>query len=168
VPQSLQGNYQQPITRAEFAALALAFLESASGSSVDELLRRKNLAIEEDIFSDTADPHVLEAYAFGIVEGLGKGIFNPGGDITREQLVAMLTRTLSVLNGPVLNSGITPSAASGYADRELFAAWAAASIDYVTEHKIMNGIGGNRFDPKGNCTREQAIVTFYRMMELAN
>jgi len=33
-------------------------------------------------------------------------------------------------------------------------------------HGIMNGIGDGRFDPKENCTREQAIVTFFRMRTL--
>ena len=160
VPQNLQGDYQQPITRAEFTALTLAFLENESGSSTTELLRQKNLAVEKGVFSDTDDDFVLAAYSLGIVEGMGKGIFDPHGNITREQLATMLTRTLTALN-----SSIAPSIASTYTDRNLFSAWAAPSINYVSEHKIMNGVGNNRFDPQGSCTREQAIVTFFRMID---
>jgi hypothetical protein len=159
VPLSLQGNYQQSITRAELAALSLAYLESATGLSTEELLRKKSLVVEEGIFSDTDDAQVLAAYTLGIVEGMGNGTFNPNSSISREQLATMLTRTLAVLDG-----NIKPSMASTYADRNLFSAWAVSSIDYVTEHKIMNGVGANRFDANGNCTREQAIITFYRVV----
>jgi len=159
VPQNLQEKYQQPITRAEFTALSLAYLESETGLSTLELLQQKNLTIKEGVFNDTDDTQVLAAHALGIVEGMDKGVFNPTGNITREQLATMLTRTLSVLNG-----NITSTTTSAYTDRNQFSSWAVSSINYVTEHKIMNGMGDNRFDPKGNCTREQAIVTFYRMI----
>ena len=163
VPQNLQRDYQQPIARAEFAALTLAYLESATGFSAADLLREKNLSVDDSVFSDTGDTNVLAAQALGIVEGLGEGIFDPNGNITREQLATMLARTQAVLAG-----GVTPAPASAYADKSLFSPWAIPSIDYVTAQGIMSGVGDRRFDPKGNCTREQAIVTFFRMMNIDN
>ena len=160
VPPSLQGNYQQPITRAEFTALTIAFMESATESSAAELLREKNLIADEGVFSDTDDANVLAAYALGIVEGLGGGIFDPHANINREQFATMLARTQAVLDGD-----ISPAKTSTYADRNLFSPWATPSIDLLTEQGIMGGMGDNRFNPKGYCTREQAIVTFWRMIE---
>ena len=141
----------------------MAYLESATESSITDLLREKNLTVDDSVFSDTGDVNVLAAYALGIVEGLGGGIFDPNGNITREQLATMLARTQAVFDG-----GVTPAPASAYADRNLFSPWANAGIDYVTAQCIMSGVGDNRFDPQGNCTREQAIVTFFRMMNIDN
>ena len=160
VPQNLQGNYQQPITRAEFAALTMAYLESITESITAELLSQKNLALEEDVFSDANDEYILAAYALGIIEGIGNGIFDPNGNITREQLAIMLMRMQAVLN-----ESVAVSKEADYSDRGIFSPWANQEIDYVTEQGIMKGIGDNRFDPKGHCTREQAIITFYRMMK---
>ncbi|MCL1975901.1 MAG: S-layer homology domain-containing protein [Firmicutes bacterium] len=187
VPQNLQEKYQQSITRAEFAALALAFLKTKAesytieilrkknlalddgfysykaetGLSTIEILRHRNLAVDDGVFSDTNDYYVLAAQALGIVEGIGEGLFDPDGNITREQLATMLVRTQSVLDDGAAD--VADVAASAYSDRNLFSPWGIPSIDLITAQSIMSGVGDNRFDPKGNCTREQAIVTFVRM-----
>ncbi|MCL1816282.1 MAG: S-layer homology domain-containing protein [Clostridiales bacterium] len=158
VPQNLQINYQQPINRAEFAALTMFYLESVTELSTAELLSQKNLAFDKNIFHDTNDELVLAASALGIVKGLGNNTFDPYGKITREQLATMLMRAQAVLRENVAISKV-----ADYSDRDSFSSWANQSIDYVTEKGVMNGIGDNRFDPKGSCSREQAIVTFYRM-----
>ena len=43
------------------------------------------------------------------------------------------------------------------------AAWYKASVDYVTAHGLMNGIGDNRFDPEGTVTRGMLVTILYRM-----
>ena len=161
VPQNLQGYYQQPITRAEFTTLAIAFLKAETESSTIEILRHRNLAVDDDVFIDTDDYYVLAAQALGIVEGLGGELFDPNGNITREQLATMLARTQVVLEG-----GVAAATTFSYADRNLFSPWAIPSIDLVSSQGIMSGVGNNHFDPKGNCTREQAIVTYWRMRSM--
>ena len=51
-----------------------------------------------------------------------------------------------------------------------FSAWAVSSIDFVTHRidkktntPVMMGLD-NLFNPKGNYTKEQAILTIYRLM----
>ena len=42
-------------------------------------------------------------------------------------------------------------------------AWYAGAVDYVTEHKLMNGVGNRRFDPEGNASRAMLVTTLWRM-----
>ena len=46
-------------------------------------------------------------------------------------------------------------------------AWFADAVQYVYEHNIMGGVGGNRFDPGSDVTREQFAAMMYRYTELA-
>lgn len=73
------------ITRAEIAALMCTLLER-----VDMTL----LEPEGHAFNDVQDGHwakhmILKAHRNGIVSGVGNGNFNPGGNATREQVMAM-------------------------------------------------------------------------------
>lgn len=41
--------------------------------------------------------------------------------------------------------------------------WAHAGIDYCVENGLMNGIGGGRFDPTGQCSRAMIVSILYRL-----
>lgn len=49
-------------------------------------------------FTDTQDGYIEKAYAAGIVQGAGEGIFNPDKVVTREQLATMLYRTMVLVD----------------------------------------------------------------------
>jgi hypothetical protein len=82
VPTNLQSNYQNPITRAEFTALAVALYEIVTGSEITE----------RATFDDTNDLNVQKMGGLGIVSGVGNGYFNPNDTLTREQAAAILVR----------------------------------------------------------------------------
>lgn len=165
VPPALQSGYQNKITRAEFAHLAVVLVEQVTGSSADRLL--ESLGREMDSpFQDTGDPYVLAAYALGIVNGRTRTTFDPDGSITRQEAAAMLARAAEMLGAPVSGD------AKDFRDSGQFAAWAAEPIAYVssvrapdTNKPVMGGVGGKRFDPFGTYTREQACITAYRLFQ---
>lgn len=44
--------------------------------------------------------------------------------------------------------------------------WAQASIDRWSDYGVVNGVGGNNFDPEGNMTRAQAAGVLARLLNL--
>ncbi len=147
VPQSLQSQYTEHITRAEFCALAVTFCETVTGK---EITNRKS-------FSDTEDVNVEKAAAAGIVSGIGGGKFDPDGKITREQAAVMLAQ-LSRAVGKHL-SEIPPA----FSDNDKIATWAFIQVGQIQGAGIMSGVGGNAFAPKERYTREQSIVTIWKL-----
>ncbi|MHA7966972.1 S-layer homology domain-containing protein [Paenibacillus sp. CAU 1782] len=155
VPANLLSSYKQAITRADFSQLAIRYIEASKGMSIDSYLALKGKGIDFTAFADTSDPHILAAHALGIVNGTGEGIFNPDGRITREQAAVMIVNMQLALGQKTTVSG-----KSSFTDRQKTSSWAVEAVDYVTGKGIMNGVGEDRFNPKGNYTREQAILTF--------
>lgn len=144
------GTYQTyPITRLQFAELAVNYLEKATGEAV--------APAPADTFSDTADEAVLKAYAAGIVQGTGEGGFSPDSPLTREQLSAMLWRAME-------RAGIAaePVDLTAYADGEEVADWAAEGMAALVGRGVLEGTGENALSPKAPCTVEQAVLLVWR------
>lgn len=71
-------------------------------------------------------------------------------------LALALTLVLSVPAFAAEGSGFTDISAD---------AWYAEAVDYVREAGLMNGVGGNRFDPDGNLTRAMLVTVLWRQAE---
>ena len=52
--------------------------------------------------------------------------------------------------------------AAAYADVDE-AAWYAPAVEYCREHNLLNGVGGDAFDPQGAVTRAQLATALWRM-----
>ena len=150
VPKALQTKYTASITRAEFCSLVSSYINTLSGKS-SILANAKEVS-----FTDTADADVLLCASLGIVNGIGDGLFSPSGLITREQAAKMLRITAELSGKKADGEALT------FADSASFSDWAVEGIDYCTRAGILNGEGSN-FNPTGNFTREQAIITMLRM-----
>jgi alpha-tubulin suppressor-like RCC1 family protein len=163
VPKDLQLQYTTKITRAEFCKLLVAILEKRTGQTADKLLTAAECYIDTGKFTDTSDTDVLTINALGVVNGKGGGLFDPKGYITRQEAATMLYRL-----GDMLGRTIVPDS-KGYADSAQIAAWAQEAVDFIAAAydgksitPVMQGVSGNRFDPNGYFTREQAILTALR------
>ena len=146
VPQSLQSKYSQPITRAEFCALAAALYETATGTTITERVK----------FSDTSDVNVEKMAAVEVVNGTSPGIFTPNAQLTREQAATMLARLASAIGKPL------PMKAAAFNDNSSISSWAIAAVGQVQAAGIMNGTSAEMFSPGGSYTREQSIATIWR------
>lgn len=166
VPDALQSNYTDLITRREFCTLMVTLVEQKSGQDIGSYLSAKGLTVINP-FTDTADDTVLAAYALGIVKGTSETTFNPGGSITRQEAAAMLQRTGKLL-------GIRAGESQDFADKAQFGSWAAEGIGYVSSlvdadsgKRVMEGTGGGNFSPLATYSREQAILTALRLYRCA-
>ena len=160
VPSDLRGGYTRNITRQEFARMIIRLIETCTGDTITVFLNTRGYSVGADPFSDTREPAVLYANALGIVNGRGDGRFDPHGAITREEAAKMLGVTAEKL-------GRTLRGSHTYADAAQIAAFAVPYVGCVTAADVMGGVGGNTFHPKGNYTREQAIVTMLRLYAAA-
>jgi len=150
VPSNLMGRFGQPITRAEFTALAVSLYETVRGTEINGRV----------YFVDTNDVNVEMMAYLGVVRGVGDNRFNPDGLITRQESAAMLSRLISV-TGTAL-----PTISPTFADNDAISNWAMGYVGQVRVLGIMGGVGGNRFDPAGRYTIEQSIVTMLRVFQM--
>ena len=99
-------------------------------------------------------------------------IYNPGISkissallISRQDAAVMLLQAAAAVGAEVL-----PIDGLMYADADQISTYARLAIqwtsqvrDSVTGKPVMAGVGGGRFDPLGNYTREQAMLTALRL-----
>jgi len=150
VPQDLRSNYRNNATREEFAALAVALYETATGAEITGRMQ----------FNDTNDINVQKMGYLGVVTGVGNGNFAPNSGLTREQAAVMLARLAEVIGQP-----LTPSTPT-FADNTQISSWAIGAVGQIQAAGIMGGVGNNQFSPQGDYTREQSIITILRMFEM--
>ena len=154
-PENMREQYRWGITRGEFCALAVRFLQQASGKKLWELTDGKTLPS----FTDTTDGNITGCAALGIVQGRGQGKFDPEGRITRAEAAVILTNTAKALGKE------TAAPAASFGDMASIPSWATASVNYVAAKGVMQGDGTN-FNHNQGYTREQAIVTVMKLLDV--
>lgn len=88
----------------------------------------------------------------GLFQGVGNGRFNPDGTMER----GMMTTVLHRLAGE-------PSASGSQVFTDVPAGeWYAPGTAWCAQMKIVEGVGGGRFNPHGKVTREQIAVMLYK------
>jgi len=146
-------NFQDHITREEFAEMAVKLYIGLTGNEV--------LAPNTNPFSDTNNMEIIKAYNLGIVEGKGSGIFAPIEKITREQIAVMFYRTLEIID----KSLVTVTGSNTFTDRATISSWATTEVNLLTQKGIIKGFTDNTFRPLRNTTKEEAIALTVRMYE---
>ena len=92
----------------------------------------------------------------GLFNGVEKDLFAPEEPMTRGMLVTVLWR---------LDGETAPKTATTFTDVDVNAYYADA-VAWAAESGVVNGIGGNKFDPEGNVTREQIAPILFRYASL--
>jgi len=103
---------------------------------------------EGDWFCD----EVYYCYENDILNGTGVGRFQPDGVTTRAMVVTVLYR----LAGSPEVEGELP-----FTDVEA-GQWYSDAVLWANQNEIVNGVGGDRFAPTANITREQIATILYR------
>lgn len=179
IPDVLIGkNMTQPITRGEFAAVCVRLFESLAGG-------RAVMSSEctfEDIYDNENRNYILKAYNIGAVNGFSATEYCPNELISREQLATMLTRVYKRYANPEWTLAqdamytLDYSGVAAFADDAEISDYAKPSVYFMVKHKVISGIGNNKFAPKNitdtqqamgyaNATREQALVMSLRAFE---
>ena len=151
-----EANLTKNITRKEFAHTVVKMYEKITG--------QKAVPIAKNPFTDTKDEEVLKAYNIGITNGTSDTTFSPDDLITREQMATMMTRALTKAGKDTSR----PESAKLFADDSEFSEYAKDSIYYMSSIEIIKGVGENKFDAKGNASREQALAISIRCVKKLN
>jgi hypothetical protein len=141
------------VTREEFAEIVVRMYELSTG---------KKAEAGNANFTDTTNEEILKAANMGMVLGAG-GKFSPDNLVTREQMAAILLRALKVINP---EADFSTDGAEKFADDNMISAYARDGVYYCSKNNLLKGVGGNKFNPQGNSSREAAIIVCLRSYEL--
>jgi hypothetical protein len=154
ITDRIKGNMSAPISREEFAELATKLYEIYTGTKANPA--------PATTFTDTTNPEILKAFQLGIVAGVGNNQYAPQVLITREQMAAMLNRAVKVINPTV---DLSTEGAPTFADESAIESYFVGNVKFMAKNGLMGSVGDNRFAPKDNCTREQAVIIALRTYE---
>lgn len=113
-----------------------------------------------DLYSDSPYGSWVNAlYHLGIVNGTSDTTVGYWDNLTREQAATIIQRTAAYL-GINLPDGDIPFTDS-------ISDWALDGVRHCYAAGLMNGYDDTTFGAKDNYTREQALVTVYRLYQYA-
>ncbi|OZV14075.1 hypothetical protein CIW83_01235 [Tissierella sp. P1] len=154
IPERIQGDYRNNITREEFSELAVSLYEILGGKEI--------MLEKEKPFTDTQNPKIIMANKLGIVAGKENGIFAPNENITREQVSVVIYRTLQVAKPKYSYSDLYEYK---FQDYNFISPWAREAVGYLYGVEVISGVGDDGFNPNGYTSREEAIVLVKRMYD---
>jgi len=175
IPNIIKGvDLTKPITRREFAAVAVKLYENLSNSTT--------VPAASNPFTDTNDTEVLKAYNVGLTAGTAADKFSPDMLLNREQAATMLVRVLKAANIPGWtlqkddNYSLIFVQPATFADDAKISDWAKPSVYFAAANGIIAGTGNNNFSPRAatpaeeainyaSATREQALAIAVRMVD---
>ena len=105
----------------------------------------------------------------GVVKGTSETTFDPAGEITREQMAAMLNRYVEYYTARTgkewkfTEDTAVTAPADGLTDLDTVADWAKEEVAACIEKGVMIGVTETLFMPKKNSTRAEAATVMYRL-----
>ncbi len=149
---------QRSITRAQFvkmadAAFALAPLAPAVPSFEDVAL------------SDLYYPYIEAAYAAGLINGVGGGLFGPGLTVTREQAIAIIVRAVATeqdFDLTSLTEAQIAAALDGFGDGAQVSTGLRDELAYALLNGITQGTSTGHLAPQATVSRLVAAVLLIR------
>jgi len=153
----------KPITRAEFAAVAVKAYENFTGTTASP--------VASNPFTDTSNTDVLKAYNINIVNGTSATTYSPNGILTRQDAATMLTRVekKAYISGWTLatdsNYTLNFTQPAKFADDGNISGYAKASVYFMNAKGVINGTGSNMFSPAVTATRQEALIIAARMVD---
>lgn len=153
VTDSISGDFTKPITREEFAELAVRLYEVYTSLKAEPA--------PANTFSDCTNPEVLKAFNLRVVNGVGNGQFKPKALTKRQEIAAMLNRAIKVF---APTADFSTAGAPSFTDEKSVASYFVENVKFMSKKGIITGSNG-KFDPLGTCTREQAVLMAVRSYE---
>jgi hypothetical protein len=147
-------------TRAEFSKmLVLSFdlVDEKAEASYKDLVNNKNKWYYV---------YVASAAKLGIVTGRTNGNFDPNMNMTREEMAAMIARTLKVIEKRKIVDN-PADVLKQFKDGTKVAPFAQEPIASLVNLGILKGSNGN-YIPRGKATRAETAVASYRLFQLNN
>lgn len=142
------------ITRAEFSALVSRSLKYNEASN-------KKVPFTDVDSAKWYYSSIASVYENGLINGRSEEIFDPEGNITREEIAKII--------GQILENNYykkqDKKELNKFKDNASISPWAKKEAAIAAYNDIINGDNGN-FKPKENATRAEMAVMLYRLYEL--
>ncbi len=153
ISEKIKNKMNAPITREEFAELAVRLYEAITGE--------KAAYGALDAFVDTKNMEVYKAFNLKIVNGtnMKERLFSPDEKINREQAATMLYRTIKAIKA---DEDFSINNIAVFLDEKEASAWAVDSIKYMNKQGYLLGLKG-KMNPKDLSTREMAVIMANRI-----
>lgn len=112
----------------------------------------------KDVKNHWAKEYIEFAYVRDLFKGIGNGLFDPDGKMTRSMFVTVLGRL----------HGIDPAAYGESSFDDVRAgSWYSSFVQWASENKIVLGGGNGGFDPDREITRQEMCVMLERYARYA-
>jgi uncharacterized repeat protein (TIGR02543 family) len=138
------------------------------GEFIDYIVRAmglyRNGAADMSLYPDMSPAYadsVTIAKTYGIANGYEDGTIRDTATLTREEAMVMLAQALDAFS--MLNASDEMDA-NAFTDEALVSTWASADAARIVNAAIMNGVGNQQLDPKGQYTCAQAAATIENML----
>ena len=138
------------ITREEFAKMVVLAMDIYNINS--------NSDFEDVIDGSWYQSYIGSAVDNNLLEGVGDNLFGVGDNISRQDVATIISRALEFKEIESTQSDDL------FEDDDLISDYAKEGVYTLVNAGIINGIGDNKFDPKGSCTRAQAAQILYMFM----
>lgn len=103
--------------------------------------------------------YVASGYKNGIIGGIAEDTFGTGLYITRQDVAAMIFRTLKAADVNIDEN-------QKFTDDFNIADYAKEAVYYLKDKGVITGRGDGIFDPAGNCTRAECAVMICRVLDI--
>ena len=123
---------------------------------------RLQLELAPQGFADHLDSPYSEALdllkTYGLIHGDEAGLFHPQDSMSRAELAQMIANLLDAMD---------PAAACPFVDVP-DDAWYRTAVSSIAKLGLINGVGGDRFDPEGTVSHQQFITILGRLSAWLN
>lgn len=154
-------DFRGSVTRGEFAGIAMQLYSKLGGVIEEEPGDDEVPFVDVEAGTDMG-LFILDAWRLDIVKGTSTTAktFEPNKPVSRQEAALMLSRVFEAVGGE-----IPAGASTTFADNGEISSWAMDAVAFMSAKGIINGVGANRFDPKGNASVEQALKIAVEMLD---
>jgi len=138
----ISSDVDQPIARRPFAKVLAKDFEMTTGAPMGP----GGLYVEA--FVDCSDQDVYNLATQGIISGMGAGMFNPDGLLTRRQCAVMVAKAVAPTKATSSNRSNFPDVQNDWGENE---------IAFLAEHGVIHGFPDGLFHPDEYLTAAQAM-----------
>ncbi|MDR6549661.1 S-layer homology domain-containing protein [Paenibacillus qinlingensis] len=149
---------EKEISRAEFATLLIRALGMRGNNSAAGPSQFKDIH-ETDWYAQM----VNTAASAGLIEGYDDGTFRPLQQVTREQMAAMINRTVQI-TGDQQESYAQDTILNPFTDQHAIDNWARNAMAFTLQRGLIQGVTETQLNPNAYATRAQAAVMLKRLL----
>ena len=140
------------VTRAEMIKMLMCLSNTAKSARV---------SVFDDVkASHWAHDYICDAYEMGLANGVGEGLFNPDGAISREDVAVFAYRFFKE-QGKAFDIETEMS----FEDADTIADYAKEAVAALSNAGVLNGFTDGTFRPSEICTRAMAAKIIYELVK---